>query len=205
MEVHHIGQTTPHLMNCSGTQPASGCGMANGGDTCRGYFCTTVQDKACSGEGCWWRMPTGGQWDVVFMNFGLHDIVTSSKFPEHEVPLDKYKELLPNVTATMLGRTKKLIWVSTTPVPAEGSPGRTESDIEAYNAVAADIMKDQKVSICDLWGFVEKHCGNGYNSCDWQPKPPHFPGHYEKLANFVSTCLTDALSKEMSLESSIVV
>merc|ERR1719469_705922 len=80
IEVRHVGQTAPHIQNCSGDQLDSGCGMVNAGDSCRGYVCVKAEDKKCGLDSCW----LGGaasRWDLILFNFGLHDIEAESLAP----------------------------------------------------------------------------------------------------------------------------
>jgi hypothetical protein len=193
-QVYHIGQEAASLQNCSGTQPGSGCGVANGGDTCRGFECLNAHDAGCEHDSCWLRrrVPDGAQWDVVLYNFGLHDIERDrAAGAAYEVPLARYTVLLSNITATLVARSKAQVWVTTTPMPAGTiSPNRLNSDVVDYNTAAkATVKKWPTVRACDLYTFIVAHCGNNYTSCDWQSQPPHFPGHYDKLAGYLRACV----------------
>ena len=200
-EVHHVGQENATLQNCSGTSSGSACNMANAGDSCRGFVCVTQHDPHCDDDSCWIR-PTGQEetWDMILFNFGLHDIEKDRSNPNstYEIPIDDYRVLLANITATLQKRTKELMWVTTTPLPANGTSDRTNEDVIKYNKVAAAVMSEASASgtgtaevvhTCDLYGFVEQHCGVGYTTCDWQPSPPHFPGYYIHLAEFIQDCV----------------
>lgn len=48
-----------------------------------------------------------------------------------------------------------LVWASTTPVPAGSvDPPRRNSDVIAYNAAAAAIMREQHIPIDDLYSYI---------------------------------------------------
>jgi hypothetical protein len=39
-------------------------------------------------------------------------------------------------------------------------------DIELYNQASANVTRQAgQVAVCDLYGFVEAHCGVGYEVC----------------------------------------
>eukprot|EP01050_Picozoa_sp_SAG11_P042162 SAG11_NODE_19283_length_470_cov_0.838275_1_plen_116_part_01 len=109
---------------------------------------------------------------------------------QHEVPIAEYTQLPSNITLCFGRRANRLLWLSTTPMPAAGLPNRLNSDIVAYNAAAARVVhglaplvavSGGRLVTCDMYKFVEDHCGAGYVSCDWQTASPHFRGHYDKL------------------------
>jgi hypothetical protein len=95
-----------------------------------------------------------GSWDVIHFNFGVWDATyreaTSKYFSGHNITsvADFEKNL-----RTLVGKMKKtgatLIWASVTPV-WEGEPGRRNADEDAYNRVAAKVMKEHGVIINDL-------------------------------------------------------
>ena len=69
----------------------------------------------------------------------------------------------------------KLLYVTTTPVPTNrtepSQPGSTHllnSDVEAINAAAKQIMAEHRVQVLDMYSFVTAHCGAAYEACDWQ-------------------------------------
>jgi hypothetical protein len=115
--------------------------------------------------------------DIVSFNFGIHD---TSRNQEH-LTLPVYKKMLGAVTDSLLkcranaSRTAKLLYVLTTPVPtnkANASKPTSEclnSDVIKYNAAASSIMAAAKIPVLDMFGFVNAHCGAGYETCDWSP------------------------------------
>lgn len=95
-----------------------------------------------------------GKWDVIHFNFGLHDIKIGEG-GKRQVPLEEYGRNLREIV-TRLNRTKaRLIWASTTPVPAgRVDPPRVSGDVPAYNLVAKEIMTEGGIPIDDLYTFV---------------------------------------------------
>ena len=98
-----------------------------------------------------------GKWDVIHFNFGLHDLkyvdakgtyVTPDK-GKQVTPLAEYEKNLRELVARLKKTNAKLIWCSTTPVPA-GAAGRLEGDEIKFNEVAAKVMKDNNIPIDDL-------------------------------------------------------
>lgn len=53
----------------------------------------------------------------------------------------------------------KLIWATTTPIPNGGvlAPDRKFGDIDAYNAIATKVMKENGVAINDLNAAIAPH------------------------------------------------
>ena len=97
------------------------------------------------------------KWDVIHVNWGLHDLkymneagaLTAVKQGEQQVPPQDYRKNL----AALFDRLEKtgaaLIWATTTPVP-EGAKGRVADAAVAYNAIAAEALKDRDVRVNDL-------------------------------------------------------
>jgi lysophospholipase L1-like esterase len=99
-----------------------------------------------------------GSWDVIHFNHGIHDTGhrdpkaykshDETKFP-CTIPLDEYEANLRRIVAKMKNTRATLIWARTTPVMDE-TPGWVASDIDAYNAVADKVMKENGVILNDL-------------------------------------------------------
>lgn len=106
-------------------------------------------------------LATGGagkKWDVIHFNWGLHDLKhwkdgkLDMSGPQVNA-VDAYEKNLRAIVAKLKETGAKLIWANTTPVP-EGSQGRVARDEVAYNAVAARVMKENRVAIDDLHAIV---------------------------------------------------
>lgn len=99
----------------------------------------------------------GGKWAVIHFNCGLHDLkywkdgqmdLTGPRFTS----MQHYEKNL-HAMARQLRATRALfIWASTTPVP-KGANGRVVGD---YNALAARVMREEKVPINDLHTVASK-------------------------------------------------
>lgn len=92
-----------------------------------------------------------GKWDVIHFNWGLHDLKLIDG--KHQVPIDEYEKNLRELVTQMKASNAKLIWCSTTPVPA-GAAARNVEDGPRYNAVAKKIMDEMQVPIDDLYEFA---------------------------------------------------
>lgn len=92
-----------------------------------------------------------------------------------------------SVAKTFLESTKRLVWVSTTPVPdVDVSPSRKPEDVIAYNKAAYNALDaaigfgakgEGRLQFIDLWQAVIERCGGSpnYTACDIQrPKNVHY-------------------------------
>lgn len=101
------------------------------------------------------------KWDVIHFNFGLHDIKhvddagasVDATVGRRQVELEAYRDNLRAIVKRLQRTGARLIWCSTTPVP-EGAKGRVPGDELAYNAAAAEVMRDAGVEINDLHAFA---------------------------------------------------
>ena len=105
-----------------------------------------------------------GKWDVIHFNFGLHDlkyigadgkglVEPSSEGSRQQVPIDEYEKNLRLIVKRLIETQAKLIWRSTTPVPA-GATGRVVGDAAKYNAVAKKIMDEYSIPTDDQYAFA---------------------------------------------------
>jgi lysophospholipase L1-like esterase len=102
-----------------------------------------------------------GKWDVIHFNFGLHDLkylndkgqLAPADQGKQVHTLAQYEANLRTFVARLKQTGAKLIFATTTPVPA-GTVGRVADDAVKYNAVAARVMKENGVAINDLHAFV---------------------------------------------------
>ena len=102
-----------------------------------------------------------GKWAVIHFNFGLHDLKyvdAQGKNAEPgqgkpQVSIADYEKNLETLVATMNKTGAKVIFATTTPVPA-GSPARKLDDQKQYNEVALAVMKKHGVAIDDLHAFA---------------------------------------------------
>jgi lysophospholipase L1-like esterase len=156
---------------------------ANCGDTARGLKNLT-------------KWLGDGHWDVIHFNFGLHDLkylnaqgkyVDPSKGKQVASP-QKYAANLEVLVARLKKTGAKLIWASTTPVPA-GTIGRIEGDEVPFNQAAEKVMHENGIPIDDLYAVAES------NLTEFQrPHNVHFtPKGYAALAASVNRSIEAAL------------
>jgi acyl-CoA thioesterase-1 len=94
-----------------------------------------------------------GKWDLIHFNFGLHDQRLDAA-GRQQVPIDQYEKNLRTLVARLQKTGATLVWCSTTPVPENCKPPRTNSDTIAYNALARKIMESEGIAIDDLYAFA---------------------------------------------------
>lgn len=127
-----------------------------------------------------------GNWDVIHFNFGIHD---------RRTPAADYASRLETIVKRLQKTGAKLIWASTTPVPADWKEGPSiKTAIEERNQIAERVMKQQGVAIDDLFTFITPHQAEAQN-----PKDVHFnePG-YELLGSQVAKSISETLEKSDS-------
>jgi lysophospholipase L1-like esterase len=108
----------------------------------------------------------------------LHDLGGSG--PVREVPLSNYTENLGWILNEASKTGAEVIFTTTTPVPADYPPGsRTEKNVVAYNAAAAQVAGTYCVAVNDLHGAIVGACPPSYprdgncSALQW-PKGVHF-------------------------------
>lgn len=101
------------------------------------------------------------KWDVIHFNWGLHDL----KYVDAEGRLDdpngggpltsieQYRENLGTLVERLKATRAKLIWATTTPVPA-GANGRKQGDAAVYNAAAMEIVNQSGITVNNLYAFA---------------------------------------------------
>ena len=114
-----------------------------------------------------------GNWDIIHFNWGLHDMkhVKQGKLDlagRQQVAPKQYEQNLRQLVKRLNATGAKLIWASTTPVPA-GAGGRRPEDAPLYNAIAGKIMKVNDVAVNDLYAFALPRLGRIQ-----QPRNVHF-------------------------------
>ncbi|MHC4546154.1 MAG: alpha/beta hydrolase fold domain-containing protein [Planctomycetota bacterium] len=102
-----------------------------------------------------------GKWDIIHFNWGLHDLCYRSQNAKNpgskdkvngslDLTFEEYQQNLSKLVKILKTTGAKLIWASTTPVP-NGEPGRIKGDEIRYNKAAEKIMKENGVTINDLY------------------------------------------------------
>lgn len=111
-----------------------------------------------------WLALGDGRWDVIHVNFGLHDLKrvdpatgAPSNDPDNprQANVETYERQLRAIVARLQDTGAALIFATTTPVP-EGrvSPHRDLEDVVIYNAAAARVMAEAGVVVNDLYAFA---------------------------------------------------
>lgn len=128
-------------------------------------------------------------WDVIHFNFGLHDLKRLED-GEPQVAIDAYRRYLRLVVSRLKRTGAKLIFATTTPVPAgKVSPPRRSEDVERYNKVALKVMREAGVALNDLYELAIPQLAEIQ-----QPVNVHFTNEgSEKLAEGVAAAIAGAL------------
>ena len=139
-----------------------------------------------------------GRWDVIHFNFGLHDLRYMDEKGQNiapdrgrlQVPPEDYEKNLNTIVARLKKTGAKLIFATTTPVPA-GEPQRKPEDLPIYNAVAVKVMREQGVAVDNLFAFIAPQ----FDKYALKPHNVHFnPEGYALLAGQVATSIQAALA-----------
>lgn len=124
-----------------------------------------------------------GRWEVIHLNFGLHDSKT---------PVADYEARLRQIVIRLKKTGAKLIWASTTPRPADAKEGPVfVAAVVERNEVAARVMNENSITINDLFEFITPHATQVQN-----PKDVHFNAEgYRLLGEAVAKAITGQLPK----------
>jgi hypothetical protein len=141
-----------------------------------GYYGGGQAGPSSNGVNCIDHWLGEGTWDIVHMNFGLHDVDSSEFVP----PADYVRNLdliYFKIAAKLKPKTGRFIWAQTTPVPFPSDYRlRNNSAVKNYNHLAAKLWASKpegSVIINDLYGLVTTVCGSSgplgsYSSCSFQ-------------------------------------
>ena len=112
----------------------------------------------------WLALPPGeGRWDLVHVNFGLHDLKRvhpetgkNSNDPAHpnQADLGAYERQLAGILDRAIVASKEVVVATTTPVPLGVKPHREELDVQRYNAVARRLAAERGLPVDDLHAFA---------------------------------------------------
>ncbi len=137
------------------------------------------------------------RWDVIYFNFGLHDLKYLDAAGHYVAPevgtqvttVYQYGRNLRELVSRLKSSGARLIFATTTPVP-RGSPGRLAHSEGAYNEEARRVMRDLGILVDDL------HRRIAADPMRFQlPHNVHLtPSGYDHLANAVAETVRVALS-----------
>ncbi len=146
----------------------------------------------------WITVNGSSRWDVIYFNFGLHDMVyvdengegTTPELGSFRTPLDQYQQNLMQIAALLQSTGATVIFANTTPVP-EGAPNRPPETVDLFNQAATDVMAQLGIPIHDLNSFVAGHSMPLHITSDI-----HFTEYgYMELGKEVARYIGDALSQ----------
>lgn len=112
-----------------------------------------------------WLALEGGGWDLVHVNFGLHDLKRvdaegrNSDRPEDppQADLARYREQLTTILDRLVESGARVVVATTTPVPTGGvRPHRDPADVPRYNAIAVELARERGLVVDDLFALVER-------------------------------------------------
>ncbi len=85
-----------------------------------------------------------GKWDLVVINFGIHD---------RRTPTETYTANLEKMMERIKPRTTKIVWLTSTPVP-EGANEYVEGSIDRLNGAATPLMQRLGIPVIDLHAHI---------------------------------------------------
>jgi lysophospholipase L1-like esterase len=134
-----------------------------------------------------------GQWDVIHFNHGIHDL----RFMENDrrqIGPAEYKANLRRIVTRLRATGAKLIWATITPIPAgELNPPRRFGSVTEYNAIAARVMRENRIRINDLNTYVTPR----FTELQ-KPRDLHYlPAGYEFLAIKVAAEIDAVLGRKL--------
>jgi len=137
-----------------------------------------------------------GKWDVIHFNWGLHDLKYIDQRGQRDlkgkqqVPPAEYEKNLQELVRRLKATGAVLIFATTTPVP-KGASGRIPGDAAAYNKIAIKVMKENGVSVDDLYALATPQLDKIQ-----RPANVHFtPEGSKVLAAQVANSILKALKK----------
>ncbi len=131
------------------------------------------------------------RWDVIHVNFGIHDRST---------PQADYEQRLDQIMTRLAQTGAKVIWASTTPIPRDDTKKQDPASIVALNEIGARLAKKHGFIINDLYAWINPEIDRYQRFND-----VHFtPAGYQRLAQRVSNALWTALPGSSKINTAIV-
>lgn len=147
-----------------------------------------------------WLEIDGGKWDVIHVNFGLHDLKhvnpetgKNSNDPSDPLqsPPEDYQRQLREILTKINKTGAKVIVCTTTPVPEGCKPAREVDAPAKYNAIAVELAEEFEMEVNDLYTFA-----NSRLSEIQKPANVHFTTEGSKiLAQQVAEKIREALAQ----------
>lgn len=101
------------------------------------------------------------KYDLIMVNCGLHDIRVDRETLKNQIDKSQYKKNIQNIVKLGLEIAPKIIWINTTPVDDKIHNSRKEGclrynkDVQEYNNIAYEIMRENNIYIIDLYNFTK--------------------------------------------------
>lgn len=122
-----------------------------------------------------WLAQSEDGWDVIHFNFGLHDLKRvlpengkNSNDPTHPYQADPelYGQQLREIVEKLEATSARLVFATTTPVPAGVRPYRAPEDPLEYNRVALELMAEFDIPVNDLFALAASRIDELQNPAD---------------------------------------
>ncbi len=103
-----------------------------------------------------------GKPDVIHWNNGLHDCGHNPDRSPIQIPIETYRANLENILKKLKTYTTLIIWATTTPVHPQRPFLKDQwswrnEEIDNFNSVALEIMKEHNVPVNDLHSLVSSN------------------------------------------------
>jgi hypothetical protein len=138
--------------------------------------------------------------DCVLMAVGMHDLKRDAETHEPQVAMDAYRKNVESIVEWFSRKQIELIWIQNGPLDEKQhnervkSFHRFEADLEAYNLAVEPFLKQNKVTILDLPGYIN----NLGPLSDLVKDHTHFKDEIVKLqAAFIAGYLINRLSPQL--------
>jgi lysophospholipase L1-like esterase len=135
--------------------------------------------------------------DMLLLNCGLHDIKTDPATGARQIPEISYRINLTHIVDLLAGRSIQPAWIRTTHCvdrihnSMSTSFSRYLADVDRYNHIADEVMKNAGIPIIDLYGFTRSLGDDGELFRDHV----HFlPAICAQQAEFIATSVNEILA-----------
>jgi hypothetical protein len=103
-------------------------------------------------------------WDLVYFNFGLHDIIhdrvirpscVDSECKLQRTSAESYKANLKSILFSLKKYSSNIVYATTTPfLPDVKGWLRVPGDVQLYNSMALEVMEGQQIIVDDLYSLM---------------------------------------------------
>lgn len=122
------------------------------------------------------------------------------KYGKLTIPLKEYRRNLNSIVKILKKSGAKLIFVSTTYVP-ENEPGRFVNDAVAYNRIALEVMKENSVTVNDIYAKSIKI----HQQFAKAPNDVHYTNEgYNELGELILSFLKGEIKAIVDKENSVL-